>query len=72
MPVPPPAAVRRPAGARLTKYRGAHKVCDRCVQAIHDQGVQQAPYPAPARWRVVHGDFDGYLCYAHQQEMTDP
>ncbi len=70
MPTPPPAVVRRPAEARLTKYRGAHKVCDRCVQLIHDLGVAQAPYPAPARWRLVREGFDGHLSSAHQQAMT--
>lgn len=70
-PLPPPARVGAPAGARVSKYRGAHRVCDRCVQLIHELGVGVAPYPAPARWRAVLEGFDGYLCYAHQQEMTE-
>jgi hypothetical protein len=71
MPVPPPAALRRPAGVRLAKHRGAHRVCDECVRLIHALGMERAPYPAPARWRAVLEDFDGYLCYAHMQELTD-
>jgi hypothetical protein len=69
MPEPPPRkpkAAQKP-GVRVTRTRGG-RLCDQCCHDIHTLGAQVAPYPRPARWRVVEGEVVERLCEAHKEE----
>lgn len=71
----PPArpALKEPrlgaVGARWTRYKGAHKPCDLCVQSIHERGVAGAPPPAPAGQKRVGPNDTLLLCGEHGEEM---
>lgn len=68
MPSPPPRMKQAPkTGVRASRCR-ADWLCERCCQDIYRLGQASAPYPRPARWRVVEGDVVERLCEGHKVE----
>lgn len=59
-----PAVPPKP-GVRATRSK-VSRLCEQCCRNIHLLGVTVAPYPRPARWRVVEGDVVERLCEAHK------
>ena len=59
-----PAVPPKP-GVRATRIK-AVRLCEQCCREIHLLGVTVAPYPRPARWRVVDGQVAQRLCEAHK------
>jgi hypothetical protein len=55
-------------GAKWTKWSGARRPCDDCVQRIHDLGTENAPHPAAAMWRRKGPNGDLWLCAVDADE----
>ncbi len=66
----PPAPKRvAPAGRKVTATRTrARQLCNPCCLAIHTLGVEQAPYPRTARWRVTLDGVSVPMCESHKNE----
>lgn len=58
-----------PALARWTRYTGARKPCDACVQRIHRLGVTNAPAPAPASHKRIGPNSTLLLCNEDGQTL---
>jgi hypothetical protein len=56
-------------GAKWTRWTGAHRPCDHCVQTIHERGVAGSPPPLPARHKRVGPNDTLWLCAPHGEEM---
>ena len=68
MPEPPdvvPPKTR--AGFRAHRVKIGH-LCEVCARLIYIFGVETAPYPKPAVWRVVGPEWSAYLCDPHKHE----
>ena len=72
MPTPPPRTPKKPPkpGVRAVRLK-ADRLCERCCREIHALGAGVAPYPRPARWRVIDGDVVERLCEGHKVERCD-
>lgn len=67
----PPAPLRRaaPSGkATATRIR-KRTLCNRCCLLIHQLGVEMAPYPRTARWRVTTDGLSVPMCESHKNEV---
>lgn len=61
-------------GLRATRYRSTRErvLCGDCVLAIHERGVERAPYPKTARWRVAGpGHEPRLLCEDHKIQRME-
>lgn len=68
MPEPPPVFPGKPrSGFRAHRIK-ATNLCGVCTRLIHVFGVEVAPYPKPATWRVVTPDWSAYMCQFHKSE----
>lgn len=66
----PPKMAASPAAPRYSRFKPTGRwLCDDCTRAIHEQGIERAPFPSRARWRRT--DRDGgtlHLCDRHKNE----
>lgn len=61
-----------PAGVSASRYSvKARVLCGDCVALIHALGVESAPYPKTARWRVASPEGVAYVCEAHKQQRME-
>ncbi len=68
---PPPSSHRRPrSDVTITKNSGV-ALCDECCRLIYLHGVQYAPYPRSARWRVVTAHWVKRVCESHKEEFLE-
>lgn len=74
MPEPPEPLLRKavPAkpGVRVSRIRPV-RLCEVCCREIDVLGVMVAPFPRPARWRVVDGEVVQRLCEGHKAALCD-
>jgi hypothetical protein len=68
MPDLPPASPKKTVqGWQAAKVRTT-RLCERCCRDIHRYGIEVAPYPRVARWRVTNEGISERLCEAHKVE----
>ena len=72
MPQPPESKPHRPKhGMRISRYNPrARRLCFDCCQLIHALGIESAPYPRVARWRLASDTFTTLLCDLHKEDYT--
>lgn len=70
MPPEPARPARTPQhGMRVSRWNPkARKLCVDCCQLIHALGIEAAPYPRPARWRLASETFTTFLCDLHKED----
>lgn len=69
--IPPPAPKRLPRTGTWTRWRGLRRLCDACTQLIHERGVDRAPVPRPARFRLGTEDGPLFYCGPHADQIRD-
>lgn len=70
----PVKAKKMPAGVRYSRTKFKRRtLCDDCMAAIHELGIEVAPAPFPVRWRrtddtnkTIH-----LLCEIHKRERLE-
>jgi len=67
-PAAPVTPKARPA-RRVARFRSKNRtLCGDCCALIHALGVELAPFPRAAKWRVSTGTTIAYLCDLHVED----
>jgi hypothetical protein len=71
-PRPKPKMAANPQVARYARYRPrVRSLCDDCIRAIHELGIEKAPFPRAVRWRRTAQEGTTHLCEFHKDERME-